>query len=431
MNASTDWPVAIRSVDITVPLQPLTGLSGYSRVRVFVREGETLLGSMDVWNRGAATVSVPRLTDAIADTFGYRLFQRRLRRQMPGAQPAKPTLPPSRVSVVVPTCDRRDDLRRCLASLVAQRTRHEVEILVVDNCPSNDAARTVVREFPVVRLVVEPRPGLSFARNTGISRASGSIVVATDDDVVAPETWIETLVDPFVRPDVMAVTGHVLPLELEFEAQCRFEAYGGLGKGFTPFTVDGDWFRNRRTAVPTWQIGATANAAFRASVFADPDIGLMEEALGAGTPTGCSEDTYVFYKILKAGHTIMYEPSAFVWHRHRLSMDSLKRQIYAYSKGHVAYHLTTWLFDGDRRALVRLCYSLPKTYARRAWQRIRRRSDYPLSLIGLEVLGNLAGPVALWRSHRRARRLGRSERLPQERVHVVSLESPVTQDPAA
>lgn len=431
MNPSPDWPIAVRSLDVAQPLQPLTGLSNYSRVRVFVSQGETLLGAVDIWNRGADSVSAGRLRDAVVDRLGPELYRRRLLDHFVAHDPSLPALPVSTVSVVVPTCQRPDDLRRCLASLTAQRTRHIVEILVVDNCPASDAARGVVRDFPTVRLLVERRPGLSFARNTGISRASGSVIVTTDDDVVAPDTWIEKLVEPFARPEVVAVTGHVLPTELETEAQYRFEAYGGLGKGFTPFEVDGDWFRTRRTAVPTWQLGATANAAFRASIFADPAIGLMDEALGAGTPTGCSEDSYVFYRILKAGHRIAYEPSAFVWHRHRVSMQGLRRQIYAYSKGHVAYHLTTWLSDGDRRALIRLCYSLPKTYARRAWQRIRRRSDYPLSLILLEVLGNLAGPYALWRSRRRARRLGLSERLPEERTHAVSLEGAVTQDPAA
>ena len=38
------------------------------------------------------------------------------------------------------------------------------------------------------------------------------------------------------------------------------------------------------------RLGATANAAFRRSIFFDPAIGLLDEALGAGMPTGCSED---------------------------------------------------------------------------------------------------------------------------------------------
>ena len=33
---------------------------------------------------------------------------------------------------------------------------------------------------------------------------------------------------------------------------------------------------------------------------------MMDEALGAGTPTGCSEDTYVFYRVLKAGYDWFY-----------------------------------------------------------------------------------------------------------------------------
>ena len=431
MTATTDWPIAIRTVDLARPLQPVTGVSKYSRVRVFISDGPALLGSVDIWSRGAPAISTARLRDAIVERVGAQLFTRRLADRLGAGEPPAAVMSSTRVSIVVPTCERPDDLRRCLASLVAQRTRHDLEIVVVDNRPSCDAARSVTAQFPSVRLVTESRPGLSFARNTGIARASGTIIVATDDDVVAPEAWIEKLVEPFARPEVMAVTGHVLPLELETEAQCRFEAYGGLGKGFRPFEVNGDWFRTSLTAVPTWNIGATANAAFRASVFYAPGIGLMDEALGAGTPTGCSEDTYVFYKILKAGHTIAYEPSAYVWHRHRGSMDSLRRQIYAYSKGHVAYHLTTWLEDGDRRGLIRMFYSLPKTYARRTLERLLRRSDYPLPLILVEVLGNLAGPYALWRSRRRAHRLGRSGRLAPEQRHVVSLESPVTQDPAA
>lgn len=429
MPPSFEWPIAIRPIDLNRPLAPITGISAYSRVRVIVTRGRDLIGSVDIWTHGAAGITTERLGRAVADALGERIARRQLTARLHGAAPPSPVLPPTTVSIVVPSCDRPDDLRRCLVSLVRQQTRHTLEIVVVDNRPQSGSARQVAGEFPSVVVVDEPRPGLSFARNRGILEASGEIIVATDDDVTAPEHWIEELLEPFVRPDVMAVTGHVLPLELETESQCRFEAYGGLGKGFTPFEVTGDWFRMRRDAVPTWLLGATANAAFRAAAFKQPEIGLLDEALGAGTPTGCSEDTYVFYRILKAGHTIAYHPSAYVWHRHRESMESLRQQIYAYSKGHVAYHLTTLLNDADPRALVRLLYSLPKAYAGRALDRLRRRSDYPLSLILLEIRGNLAGPLALWRSRRRARRLRHTDTL--ERSDAVPLEGQISQGPAA
>jgi GT2 family glycosyltransferase len=425
VSSSYEWPIAVRSVDVARPLQPLTGLARYSRVRVFVSYGQSLVGSVDIWNRGAQTVSLGRLRDAIAGRLAPEIIAHEQRRGLVAVTERAP-LPTSTVSIIVPTCDRPEDLRRCLRSLLEQRTRHQLEILVVDNRPATGRASDVVREFPTVRLVREDRPGLSYARNAGIAHASGTIIVTTDDDVVAPDGWIDALVQPFARPEVAAVTGHVLPLELETEAQCRFEAYGGLGKGFSPSEVDRHWFDAHRSAVPTWRLGATANAAFRASVFHDARIGPLDEALGAGTPTGCSEDTYLFYRILKAGGSIVYEPSAFVWHHHRQRMDALRAQIYAYSKGHVAYQLTTWMREGDRRALLRLFWSLPKTYAERAWHRLRRWSDYPLSLLALELDGNLAGPYALWRSRRRVRRLGTSSRSLPERSDAVPLEGQVT-----
>jgi len=135
----------------------------------------------------------------------------------------------------------------------------------------------------------------------------------------------------------------------------------------------------------------------------------MDEALGPGMPSGVGEDTYLFYRVLKAGYTIVYEPAACVWHKHRRDLPELRRQIFNYSKGHVAYHLTTILRDRDWRALFNLALLLPGTHIRRAMRRLLGRSEYPLTLILTEVVGNLAGPWALWQSRRRVRREGRSK----------------------
>jgi GT2 family glycosyltransferase len=394
-------------VDVAAPIRGIEDVAGYPRVHVFVTEGQALIGSLEIRNAGHP-ISAARLRHAITDALWNRLARRAVERRLAeGAQDA-PLSTDVAVSVIVPTCDRRDDLRRCLESLTRQRSRRSIEIIVVDNLPGRGPARDVVREFRGVSLVEEGRPGLSYARNAGFAAAQGDIIVATDDDVVAPPEWIERLVAPFARPEVAAVTANVLPLELETESQLVFEAYGGLGRGFERIEADATWFRSMRGAVPTWRLGATANAAFRASVLRNPAVGFMDEALGAGTPTGCSEDTYLFYRILKAGGTIVYEPSVYVWHRHRRDGAALRQQIYAYSKGHVAYQLTTLFGDGDARALVRLAWSLPRTYLRRAIERLRGHSDYPARLLALEIAGNLAGPLALWRSRRRVRRLGRS-----------------------
>ncbi len=416
-------PMAIRSVDLSSTLHAIDDLSKYPACRVYVFLGTRLLGMVDIEN-ARQSISPARLRDAIADQLGWKLSS-----LLMGDHPWQPELslieknvlaqdaadlsrlPASvSVSIALATFDRPEQLRECLVALCKQESPRRIEIVVIDNHPSSGLTPPVVADFPGVVLVSEARQGLAYARNAGFVSSSGDIVIATDDDVIMPPDWVEQLVAPFERSDVGIVTGNVLPRELETEFQYLFEVYGGLGRGFEGFEAGPPWLRaSRRRAAPTWKLGATANAAFRASVFRDPRIGLMDEALGPGMPSGVGEDTYLFYKIIKAGYSLVYKPDAYVWHTHRRDRKALRSQIYNYSKGHVAYHLTTLLRNGDQRAVFRLLVELPRTYVKRIIQRLRGHSVYPVSLILLEIRGNLAGPFTLWRSRRRVRREGRSE----------------------
>ena len=173
------------------------------------------------------------------------------------------------VSVVVATYDRPDGLANCLRCLLAQESSREVEIVVVDNNPASGLTPPVVAQFPGVVLVNEPRQGLAYARNAGFIASTGDIAATTDDDVTVPSNWLEKLIAPFARADVMAVTGHTLPIELETKSQRLFEQYGdgGLGRGFKRFEANLDWFAGFRRAIPTWILGATANPWPTDSVF--------------------------------------------------------------------------------------------------------------------------------------------------------------------
>ncbi len=420
---------AVRTIELARPWQALTDVTDYNTVRVFVTWNDCPLGSVDIAN-DYQPLSATRLRETLVDHLGLKLLEpdRTVNREtlwaetlgilkqryMPAEDGQEASVSTSlladvSVSVVVATLDRPDDLRKCLQHLIAQESPRQVEIVVVDNNPASGLTPPIVEEFPDVVLVNEPRKGLAYARNAGFTASGGAIAIATDDDVVTPPDWLEKLVAPFARADVMVVTGNVLPLKLETPAQRYFEEYGGLGRGFDRYEVNGDWFESfQGRAVPTWELGATANAAFRTSIFKHPQIGLMDEALGPGMPSGVGEDTYLFYKVLKAGYTLVYEPTAYVWHKHRRDLAALRRQIYNYSKGHVAYHLTTLLRDHDWRALRRIAFFLPIWHMRQIMQRLRGRSSYPLSFIIIEILGNLAGPFALWKSRRRVKREGYS-----------------------
>ncbi|NEQ28162.1 MAG: glycosyltransferase, partial [Microcoleus sp. SIO2G3] len=332
---------------------------------------------------------------------------------LPNSAIAEPVRLPAHVSasIVIATCNRPDDLRQCLRYLEAQVSQRQVEIIVVDNNPASGLTAPVVSEFPAVILVNEPRRGANYARNAGIVVSTGDIIALIDDDVIMPPNWLENLIAPFSRADVMAATGNILPQELDTASQRYFEQFGdgGLGRGFKQFEFNGDSFEwSSMQAVPTWKLGGTANSAFRASIFCHPEIGLPNEMLGPGMPSGAGEDIYIFYKILKAGYTIFYEPTALVWHKHRRSVAGLQHQLYNYSKGIIAYHLTTFLCDRDVRGLRACLVGLPNWQLQRIKARLQRRCDDSIPMILNNILGNLAGPWSLWQSYRRVKRQGRS-----------------------
>ena len=98
-------------------------------------------------------------------------------------------------SVVIATHNRAADLRATLRSLATLRTPHGWEVVVCDN-NSTDATRDVVQEaaatFPVpLHYVFEPVPGRSAALNTAIARASGELILTTDDDVRVEDDWLD------------------------------------------------------------------------------------------------------------------------------------------------------------------------------------------------------------------------------------------------
>lgn len=156
-----------------------------------------------------------------------------------------------------------------------------------------------------------------------------------DDDLIAHPLWLVSLLAGFIKEKVGCVTGLVLPRELETVAQIAFEfVMGGFSVGFIPLVFGQDFFaKTRRFGVPVCGIGAGASMVFRREVFTA--IGTFDERLGAGA-SGCSENSELWYRLLARGWECRYEPSAVVFHRHRLSWEALERQIVAYMKGHVA-----------------------------------------------------------------------------------------------
>lgn len=292
-----------------------------------------------------------------------------------------------RVSVVICTRDRPQDLARCLASFSGQ-TRRPDQLLVVDNASGSDETRAVALAAGT-DYVREDRPGLDIARNTGALRAEGDLVVYTDDDVVLHPHWLARMAAAFDAPEIWAVTGLVLPAELDTEAQVIFERHWGFGRGFRRRDFGPAFYaQHKRRACPSWDIGAGASMAFRKSVF--DRIGLFDERLDVGA-AGCSGDSEYWNRILHYGGTCRYEPAAIAFHRHRRDRAGLSRQIRAYMSGHVAALLVQYGNTGEFGNVRRLLTQLPRYYLRQALSRLRHGPRLQTMTLKEEVLGCLDG----------------------------------------
>src|SRR5207244_11842304 len=100
-----------------------------------------------------------------------------------------------------------------------------------------------------------------------------------------------------------------LPYELETAAQVQCEEYGGFGRGFERRVFRTGPARCGRAAAEhggSGKFGTGANMAFRKTVFTE--IGLFDPALDVGTVTNGGGDLDMFLRVLRAGHTLVYEP---------------------------------------------------------------------------------------------------------------------------
>jgi glycosyltransferase involved in cell wall biosynthesis len=305
------------------------------------------------------------------------------------------------VTVVVCTRDRDVELRRCLASLQGQ-SYPATEILVLDNASTTPRAAEVAAQVKgphPVRYAFEATPGLSAARNTALSLATGDIVAWIDDDEVADEHWVTEIVAAFsANAAAVAVSGLVLPGELRTAPQLWFETYGGLskGRGITPgvFHIDDD---DVEPLFPLPAFGAGANMAFRREVLQRYGF---DTALGAGTASRGGEDILVFTQLLLDRHTVVYAPAATTRHFHRDDHEGLTKQFYGYGTGLTAFYVAL-VRDRPLQGL-RLLRLVPRAWATlRGTDGVRLAGvgdDFPADLLAVHRRGILAGPMLYLRS---------------------------------
>ncbi|HWB51567.1 MAG TPA: glycosyltransferase family A protein [Stellaceae bacterium] len=224
------------------------------------------------------------------------------------------------VSLVICTRNRARQLRACLAAVGKIDCRQSWEVIIVDNGSHDDTqavAEAFLRHQAVRgRCIVEPQPGVSRAKNTGIAASRGAIIAFTDDDCYPAADFLDRICDIFADRRIGFIGGRILlhdptdyPLTVNESVETvRFAA---------------------RHVVPNAAIQG-ANMAFRREALTG--VGGFDVALGPGTPfTG--EDWDVVARVCMDGWAGGYFPGPTVSHHHGRKAHEAAQQLRSYHYG--------------------------------------------------------------------------------------------------
>jgi glycosyltransferase involved in cell wall biosynthesis len=346
---------AIRQLELSQPLDPIDLAPDEEGLALIGRWHDRLIGFRMIKAQGMRCFSADALTAIADEAFATPVLSAAIEAE----RPARPALPLPTLTIAICTKDRAVRLQRLLNSIMAARAGSPfaaTNILVVDNAPSDDSTRTVAASLPGVRYVSEPKAGLNFARNTALANATGDLLAFLDDDVVVDRHYLLGLATAWQSaPDAGGFTGLVLPFRLDTEAQICFEERGGFGRGFARREFHATSFAFPLHPAGAGLLGAGCNMAFDRALL--HRLGGFDDALDTGRPLPGGGDLDIFYRVLRAGRAMVYEPRYAVFHEHRETVAQLRHQYWTWGLGMMAFLVKSWRTDGDlrprHRALVR------------------------------------------------------------------------------
>ncbi len=382
-------PYSIIDIEVTQPLPTISLSESDTGIALILRRKDKPIGFLMQALPAKSVLTPEDLAQFIAKEAGTKLLQESIRDEL--ITTTSLTHFPS-LTVAICTKDRPENLARCLQSLLNLQTPDlKLEILVTDNAPSDERTKELVKSLQSVRYVREPKPGLDFARNRALDSATGELLAFLDDDVVVDRKWLEGLMEAWAEnPDAAAFTGLVLPYELATDAQILFEQRGGFRRGFEKIRYGQVLPGNPLHPCGAGIFGAGCNMAFRRELLLK--IGGFDDALDTGAPLPGGGDLDIFYRVIRAGYSLVYEPKYLVFHQHRREYEKLRRQYWTWGLGFMAFVVKSYQSDPPQRSqLRRLIRWWVKDQLQQLKHSLMGRHVLPPTMILAELWGGIVG----------------------------------------
>jgi glycosyltransferase involved in cell wall biosynthesis len=244
-----------------------------------------------------------------------------------------------KISILVCTRNRADQLAGTLASLMALESSIPWEAVILNN-RSTDRTEEVIKAACLqdsrLRYAYEEQPGLGAARDSGWRQTRGEIIALSDDDCYFTADFIDQLWAVFTEhPDVGIVGGRILLFDPDD----------------APLTIDlrtEPVITRPHTVVRTGAFHG-ANLAFRRATLAKVDG--FDRELGAGTPFP-SEDIDAVAAAIWAGDSGRFDPRPTILHHHRRKLPDVSPQVKRFDAGRGAYYAKYVLRPDSRAAYL-------------------------------------------------------------------------------
>lgn len=239
----------------------------------------------------------------------------------------------TKISIIIPTFNRQENLRNTLDSLLAQETdsKFDWELIVIDNNSQDKTKELIERYEPRfsgrLKYLFEMRQGKSYALNLGIKEAQGPIISFTDDDCTVNGKWLRNINDIFSTHNIDLLGGRVIPYFVTNVPKWLKEYRNTPLKYPLMFFDLGEAYIESTKKNKFFPIGA--NVSFRKESF---------RKFGEFTESGRAEDINLCNNWLTQGAEIAYSPDVIVYHYShpsRLTKKYFRKYFFQTGRDHI------------------------------------------------------------------------------------------------
>ena len=227
------------------------------------------------------------------------------------------------ISIVIPTFNRPERIRECVNALKAlDYPRESFEVILVDDGSPQPVIPQWSAEAASLNLQVirQNRQGPAHARNTGLERASGSLVAFTDDDCRPHQQWLLSLAAAHRQDPAAAFAGPVhnaFPRSIPSEASQMLVDYC---RRYFNRRRDGIFYTSNNLAFPARQLRSSGG-------------------FDTTFPLAAGEDRELCARWIQHGFRIVYISDAAIDHYHLLTFTKFLKQHFNYGRGAWYFHL--------------------------------------------------------------------------------------------